>query len=316
MIVKTGSTESKLPDFLIVGAARSATTSLFYYLKNYDEIYMPARKEPWFFSYADNPPNYSSPGAYDVVYKFEDYEALFRAARPDQIIGEASPSYLFTYAAAIRNIKNVYGELYDKLRIIIILRNPAERAYSHFMLHKRGYKEPLDFRKAIEPDTIAARRRDNWDIFYDYTGCSLYYEQVKAYVEEFPHVKVLLYEDLARNPVKTLREICEFLSVDYREDVKLERLNKSGVPKFELLNEIINKSSFLKDFLMAVIPMTVRKRMKHKAYTLNMKPTGMSREQMDALSPFYARDIENLSELLGRDLSVWLKPERPDNSPL
>lgn len=69
----------------------------------------------------------------------------------------------------------IYGGLYEKLRIIIILRNPAERAYSHFMLHKRGYKEPLDFEKAIEPGTIAARRRDNWDIFYDYTGCGADY---------------------------------------------------------------------------------------------------------------------------------------------
>lgn len=315
MIVRTGSKEFKLPDFLIVGAARSATTSLFYYLKNYDEIYMPALKEPWFFSYADNPPNYASPGAYDVVYKLEDYVALFKAAHPDQITGEASPSYLFTYDTAIRNIKDVYGERYDKLRIIIILRKPAERAYSHFMLHKRGYKEPLDFGKAILPETIAARRRENWDIFYDYVGCGLYYEQVKAYMQEFPHVKVVLYEDLAATPGKTLREICEFLSVDFREDVKLERLNKSGVPKFEFLNEIINKSSFLKDFLMAVIPMTVRKRMKHKAYTLNMKPAGMSREQMDSLYPFYARDIENLSALLKRDLSVWLKPGRADDSP-
>ena len=121
MLIQTGSKEAKLPDFLIVGAARSATTSLFYYLKNYGEIYMPVRKEPWFFSYADNPPNYSSPGAYDVVYKLEDYITLFKAARSDQIIGEASPSYLFTYAAAIRNIKDVYGELYKKLKIIIIL---------------------------------------------------------------------------------------------------------------------------------------------------------------------------------------------------
>lgn len=175
MIVQTGSEESRLPDFLIVGAARSATTPLFYYLKNYGEIYMPARKEPWFFSYADNPPDYSSPGAYDVVSRLEDYAALFKAARPDQIIGEASPSYLFTHDTAIRNIKNVYGGLYENLRIIIILRNPAERAYSHFMLHKRGYKEPLDFEKAIEPGTIAARRRDNWDIFYDYTGCGADY---------------------------------------------------------------------------------------------------------------------------------------------
>ncbi|WP_421020764.1 sulfotransferase domain-containing protein, partial [Klebsiella pneumoniae] len=85
-------------------------------------------------------------------------------------------------------------------------------------------------------------RRDNWDIFYDYISCGLYYAQVKAYLEELPQVKVILYEDLAGEPGKALREICEFLSVDFREDVKLERLNKSGIPKFGLLNELINKS--------------------------------------------------------------------------
>ncbi|MCC6713175.1 MAG: hypothetical protein IT344_07420 [Candidatus Dadabacteria bacterium] len=113
MIVQTGSEESRLPDFLIVGAARSATTPLFYYLKNYGEIYMPARKEPWFFSYADNPPDYSSPGAYDVVSRLEDYAALFKAARPDQIIGEASPSYLFTHDTAIWNIRRALRKAQD-----------------------------------------------------------------------------------------------------------------------------------------------------------------------------------------------------------
>ncbi len=106
---------------------------------------------------------------------------------------------------------------------------------------------------------------------------------------------MLLYEDLARNPVKTLREICEFLSVDYREDVKLERLNKSGVPKFELLNEIINKSSFLKDFLMAVIPMTVRKRMKHKAlyaeYEAHRNEPGANGFSLSVLRPGYRKPL-------------------------
>ena len=159
------------------------------------------------------------------------------------------------------------------------------------MLHKRGYKEPLDFGKAIEPETIAARRRDNWDIFYDYISCGLYYAQVKAYLEELPQVKVILYEDLAGEPGKALREICEFLSVDFREDVKLERLNKSGIPKFGLLNELINKSSLFKNLLMAVIPESVRKRMKHKAYKVNMKQVGMSR----SIGNFYIRSTPGIS---------------------
>jgi len=306
MIVPVDLKEVKLPDFLIVGAARSATTSLFYYLKNYDEIYMPIRKEPWFFSYVNNPPGYSSPGAYDVVYKLEDYIDLFKASRGDQIIGEASPSYLFMHDTTIRNIRDVYGKHYKKLKIIIVLRDPVERAYSHYMMHKRGYREPLDFEEAIAPETIAVRLRDNWDIFYDYVSCGLYYAQVKAYLDEFPEVKVFLYDDLAGESGKVLRELCGFLGVDFRDDVIFERLNKSGVPRLGMLNKLINGSSLFKDFLMAVIPEPVRKRMKHKVYKFNMKPLKMNPKQESYLSSAFGKDIENLSRLLNRDLSKWL----------
>jgi hypothetical protein len=307
MIVQVGLKGVKLPDFLIVGAARSATTSLYYYLKNYDEIFMPVRKEPWFFSYVNNPPGYSSPGAYDVVYKLEDYIDLFKTSRSDQIIGEASPSYLFMHDTTIRNIKDVYGKPYEKLKIIIILRNPIERAYSHFMMHRRGYKEPLDFEEAIAPETIAARLRDNWDIFYDYVRCGLYYAQVKAYLDEFPETKVVLYDDLVGESSKVLRELCGFLGVDFRGDIILERLNKSGVPRLGMLNKLINGSSLFKDFLMAVIPEPVRKLMKHKVYKFNMKPLKMNTKQEEYLSSTFGKDIENLSRLLKRDLSNWLQ---------
>jgi hypothetical protein len=307
MDVHIGAKQVKLPDFLIVGAARSATTSLYYYFKNYGEIYMPVRKEPWFFSYVNNPPHYSSPGAYEVVYKLEDYIDLFKISRSDQLIGEASPSYLFMHDTTIRNIKEIYGKPYEKLKIIIILRNPVERAYSHFMMHKRGYREPLDFEEAIAPETIAVRLRDNWDIFYDYVGCGLYYAQVKAYLDEFPEAKVVLYDDLVGESGKVLRDLSGFLGVDFRGDVELGTYNKSGVPRVDFLNGLINRSSLFRDFLMAVIPEPVRKRMKHKVYKFNMKPLEMSAKQKDYLSSVFVRDIENLSGLLHRDLSDWLR---------
>ena len=306
MDVQLGAKQVKLPDFLIVGAARCATTSLYYYLNNYESIRIPL-KEPWFFSYVNNPPGYMSPGAYEVVSDIDDYISLYKDIPSGRLIGDASPSYLFKHDTTIRNIKDIYGSLYEKLKIIIILRNPIERAYSHFMMHKRGYKEPLAFEEAIAPETITTRLRENWDVFYDYVGCGLYYTQVKAYIEEFPQVKVIIYDDLTRESGKSLRELCEFIGVDFREDVVLEKLNKSGVPRLEILNKLINGSSLFKDFLMAVIPESARKRMKHKAYVLNMKPVPISPSQKDYLCTFFARDIENLSGLLNRDLSNWLK---------
>ena len=112
---------TRLPDFLLVGAAKSATSSLYYYLDQHPQITMASVKESWFFSFYEKPPQYSSPGILsDVISELDDYLKLYDGAESGQILGDACPSYLYTYEDTIRNIRQLYsGEALANLKIII-----------------------------------------------------------------------------------------------------------------------------------------------------------------------------------------------------
>ena len=205
MIVNYKGKEAKVPDFMIVGAAKSGTTSLHHYLGQHPEIFMPKVKELFFFSFMDSPPNLSAndPLRGRTVHRLEDYIEHFKAAKENQIVGESCPSYLYTYKNTIRNVKTVYQEKYIDLKIIIVLRNPAERAWSHFTMKKNYEQEPLDnFKEAVGPELVDRRLKEGWNIGYDYIGFGMYYEQVKAFLEEFPHVKLLLYDDFCNDAMR------------------------------------------------------------------------------------------------------------------
>src|SRR3990172_9835933 len=152
MIVDYNGKLTKLPDFFVVGAARSGTTSLHYYLKQHPEIFMPEVKEIKFFRFLNTPIELirmvKKKRALRLVYKFDDYIGHFEKALDTQMIGEANPGYLYVYKDTIKNIKVVYRENYKNLKIIIILRNPVDRAWSHFMFDRRSGREQIeDFRE-------------------------------------------------------------------------------------------------------------------------------------------------------------------------
>lgn len=306
MIVNIDKKEVKLPDFLIVGAAKSGTTTLYYYLKQYTEIFLPPIKEPRFFSFVNNPPNYSYPGPYEVTWKLEDYIDLFKGSKINQLIGEASPSYLYTHERAIKNMKDVYGDDYKKLKIVIILRNPIERAYSQFMMNKRNYTEPFDFEQAFLQETIATRLNNNWNIFFDYISAGLYFSQVKAYLNEFSNVKILFYDDLVENQAQLIKELCEFLNVDFRDDLGVGRYNVSGAPRVDYINKLISEPSRLKNFVKKVLPRDIRQEIRNITSKINLKPVEMSMQQRKYLSSIFKEDVHNLSKLFNKDLSKWL----------
>ena len=307
MIVNYKAKEIKLPDFLIVGAAKSGTTSLYYYLRHHSDIFMSFLKEPWFFSFVNSPPNYASPEPlHGVIWKLEDYIDLFKDSKSNQLMGEASPSYLYTYERTIKDIKNIYGENYKKLKIIIILRNPVERAFSQFMMFKRENMEQLDFKHALSLETIEARLKNNWNIFYDYIGFGLYFNQVNAFANEFPSLKILFYDDLVENQTLVLKELCEFLNIDFLNDLKLNRYNKSGIPRINYLNKLITEPSWLKNVVKIISSQEFRQKIKHKIFELNLKSAHMSKMEKGYLSVIFNDDVHNLSNLLNRDLTVWL----------
>jgi len=299
---------ARIPDFMIVGAARSGTTSIYLYLKQHPQIFMPRRKEPFYFSLADRPPNSSDPVFNNnKVWRYSDYVQLFEPASDTQLIGEASTSYLYTYRPTIEHIKKVYGEKYTLLKIIIILRNPVDRAFSNYLLLRRNNREELPFQKALDKSVIEKRKEIRWG--YDYIGFGMYYKQVKAYLKEFPHIKILLFEDLQTDK-NFLNGLFEFLGV--RRDIPVDlriNANKSGIPKNRFLNTILLNSKFFKNIMQHFASEKNKIRLikfREQLMSMNLKKVTIDGVLKEQLATVFREDILKLQDLINRDLTSWL----------
>src|ERR687889_732202 len=290
-----------MPNFLIIGAMKSGTTALYYYLEQHPEIYMSPVKEPNFFS------SQEQENAADTVTHIGTYQHLFRGASGKKAIGEASHSYLYEPGAAAE-IRRYLPEA----RLIAILRNPIDRAYSHFLHMVRSGTERLDaFAQAFQEERVAGLSEG--PTFKDYIGRGLYYDQLKRYFGMFPReqVRVYLYEDLSSAPISTVQDAFRFLRVDasFVPDVSLRR-NVSGSPKYKALDGLLRRQSRIKHAAKVHLPARMRWRLS-KAFddlkTRNLvTPPPLKPEVRRQLLGLYREDILQVQELIHRDLSGWL----------
>lgn len=312
--------ELALPDFLLVGAAKSATTSLYHYLRQHPGIRMTSVKESWFFSFVDNPPRYASPGVLsDVVSSVEDYVRLFAGARADQKLGDASPSYLYTYRDTIRNIRSLYPAGYlEDLRIVVSLREPVSRTYSQYWTFRRVAEEPLAFEEAIKDEVVERRLRNNWNIFYDYKGFGRYYEQVDAYLSAFgkDRVLIVLYDDIRKDPVDVCRKIFAFIGVDpgFVPDTSVRHNDLSGEPRNKWLLRILRSRNPVKRAIAAGVKLVLAALPREptlKALEIFVKRVfrhqrvDMAPQTRAKLKQLFTEDVRRLEGLIGRDLSHW-----------
>ncbi len=307
MIVKTDDNkELKLPDFLIVGTARGGTTSLFYYLDQHPGIYFPSQKEPFFFNYmGQSTEKIGDPDFQDaIVSRVPDYLTLFEKAGDHQIFGEGSTTYLYDHKTVIPNIKKLYGSGYKDLKIVAVLRNPTQRAFSHYMYFIRRNKENLSFSEALQPEIIKQRLKLN--LTYDYFGFGLYYEQIKAYKEAFPLFNVCFIEDMKTDTEAFMNDMFAFLGLD---PVAVDTdfvANPSGYPKnlfSKLFLKIYSRSKLLRHVAGTLFP----KGIKHRVLGKLLKKGTLDPAIRDSLIDAFTDDIVRLGELLGRDLGHWLK---------
>ncbi len=187
-----------LPNFLIIGAAKSGTTSLYVYLMQHPEIYMSPVKETHFFSFDSESKMTKGPG--DPIHKaitdFNEYQALFDGVTDEKAIGEASTSYLYRPEAPGRIHK-----ILPDAKLIAILRNPADRAFSAYMHVVRDERETAkDFAEALSYEEN--RKAAGWEPIWHFTSVGHYYEHLKRYYDLFhpDQIKVYLHEDLNDHP--------------------------------------------------------------------------------------------------------------------
>lgn len=306
----------KLPNFLIIGAAKSGTTSLHHYLSQHPDVFMSPFKEPQFFAHEGEqlegwlgdwiPRSYKSVGIdYQNPYHLGTYQQLFHGVQSEAAIGEASTQYLPLAERAIPRIQNHL----PYVKIVAILRHPADRAFSQFSMVKarpRG-REPLkSFRAALaaEPERIAA----NWALDWHYIQVGFYYQQLKPYYEAFgaENIFVCLYEDLKRDPKRLLEDLFGFLGVDqsFTPDIKKRHNVSSSHPRNDRIHNLMRTPHPLKTALRSVLPERTYQRAAETVLRLNQ--TRLSPRLRRELTHIYRDDILKLQELIGRDLSHWL----------
>lgn len=290
-----------LPDFMIVGTAKSGTTSIHHYLKAHPDIFLPEVKETWFFHLIDNPNKVILDLMPSLPTSFLAYVSLFEEAKPAQKCGEITPSYLHYYDWTIKNIKQYHPD-WQKLKIIIILREPVEKIISHYNYVHRRQLDPdnLSLLEALKQEE--ERMKTNTyipDVFY--VDNTRYYKQVKAYLDNFEQVKIFLYDDLKKDQEKFMQELYEFIEVKPIAYTPARRYNKSKPRKIAtnpLAAMIVNNRKYFRPF----VPKAFRK----KLDGVLRKEEQIEPEAITYLQGIFKEEVQQLENLIGKDLSKWL----------
>jgi Sulfotransferase family len=314
----------KLPNFFVIGAGKAGTTSLYHYLQQHPQIYMSPLKEPGYFASELRAANLSPDFARHIrrqtrelprilgdskpvkplgwlVSDWHDYLRLFQKVQCEKAVGEATPAYLWSETAAA----NIQARIPDA-KIVMILRDPAERAYSQYLHQLAQGLTRYAFRRQIE---LSARRKGpQMSILHPFLQVGLYHEQVKRYLDRFPreNIRIYWYEEDWQQPARMLADLFAFLGVDaaFAPDTSRKTLERRA-PRMVAVNYLLKKSSIwpsVKGFL----PPAIRARLGSMAFRTD-PPVAMDPNDRKYLIDYYRDDILKLASLLGHDLSRWLR---------
>lgn len=292
------------PNTFIVGAAKAGTTSLYSYLRQHPAVFMSPFKEPHYFSKVR--PRNEQKHIVPFVSNEREYLKLFQGARNETIIGEASPSYLWNEFAA-RRIK----EKIPDARIVVILRDPIDRAYSHYLMDVREGIQYLPFAKALLEDY--RKKEKGWGISYLYVELGMYYEQTKRFLGLFGtnQVCILMFEDLKQNPMDVLRRVAHFLDIEPRHVDAIDSgtiHNRYAAPRGNLARAIIG-NRVIREYGRKLAPRRLRALVRGCLLCQDKNKPSMEKEAGIFLQHFYEPDLLKLEMLLGEKLpclhKVW-----------
>jgi len=293
-----------LPNFLLIGAAKGGTSSLWDFLKEHPQVFMPEIKETNFFALEGVKPQFRGPGDEPLnrgaITDLQTYQRIFEGVTDERAVGEASTVYLY-HPGAPRRIKTYIPQA----KIIAVLRNPIERAFSSYMHLIRDGREPVrDFAAALrlEPERIAA----NWEHLWHYKAMGFYYSQLSRYYELFEsqNIRVYLFDDLIADEQAVLLDLMQFLGV---EDLKitLKRLNASShtrIPRIKLIEGLISGDNKVKTAVRRLLPASFVSGAR-MLLTSKLELTAPVRRE---LVEVYREDIRRLETLIDRDLRSWV----------
>lgn len=294
-----------LPDFLIVGAAKCGTTSLYNYLSQHDEIYLNKNKEPKYFvsKFLKFPLGGKGDNVTEelMVKSFKEYLSLFQPKQPHQITGEASVDYFFYADEVIEDIKSTLGDV----KIIIMLRNPTERAFSAYKHLVRDVRETESFEKGLKLEH--EREKRNYEFIWYYKKAGFYYESVKKYKENFSKVHVINFDDFIEETNRVMEELFIFLKVNPKFSIEKSTIyNKTGSPKSKFLQRALvgSPNQIMRKAGRFLFSKRRRKKIREILENKNLNDKGLYlREDTRAkLDEIYANDLRLLKDDFGINL--------------
>ena len=232
----------------------------------------------------------------------EEYLEYFSKHKKKKIVGESSAEYLYYFNTA----QNIY-RFNPHMKIIIVLRNPINRAFSAYSDLKLKLPNIGSFSQelALENERISKSYHYKWH----FKAVGMYYQQVKAYLEQFPRgqIKIILFEDFITDTSAVMKEVCEFLGINYSfyRGYNFEKHNFSGIPKNKVLSDWVNRRNPIKNLFKKLIPNSMRKKIKRRVNKVNLAKENMDAEIQIKLQQFYKNDIEQLEDIIKIDLSQW-----------
>jgi hypothetical protein len=311
--VGIGDKEMRNPNFFVLGAMKCGTTSLYAYLNQHPDVHFSDPKEPIFFEF-----EYSN----GLEYYWNRY---FSGWRGQSVVGEARHRNLYLPYVAER-IKKVI----PNPKFIVIVRDPIERAYSHWLHNYRIGLETLQFEDAIWEDMKRIERgvtfegeegAELWarDLvvprgkkgirttkeFRTYVDSGYYSQQIRLYMTLFSpeRIKIVFAEDLAQNPQHVVSELWSFLGVE--PSVKLVDTKPRNVS--ESLASITIKQYGRRVKMFSLLPLRVKKLGHRWIEKLGNHPSSLSPSVGQYLASHYYRHNRDLEKLTGRDLAIWDK---------
>jgi hypothetical protein len=282
------------PNLFIAGAPRCGTESLWSYLKNHPDIYMSAEKELYFFDADLWPKERPAP-------LLEQYLGHFSMACHQKVIGEATPSYLRSQRAP-----SAIKAFSPSAQIIIMLRNPVDVMHS---LHSSALycQEPLaDFEAALQADSVRTGRE-----LVGYREFTNFSEQVQRYLDVFgrENVHTIIYDDLKEDSAAVYQNTLGFLGVcpGFSPEFVVRGANEQ-VRNMRVQRFLMHPPGALRDASRALVPPSLRSRIRRALLNSNVvvrpRPP-MDPELRRRLQKEFEPKVEQLSKLLGRDLSGW-----------
>ena len=278
-----------LPNFIIIGAARSATSSLYFYLQQHPNVFMSPDKEAQFFGY------HGTHRAHKSKYKsLEDYSHLFDGVTTEKIIGEATPTYL-----AIPEAASAIKQYCPDSKLLLSLRDPVERAYSYYeMSQSKGREAKMTFEQWIDGN-------DFWLANGGYAA------HIQRYLELFSNeqLKVVLFEDIQARPADVIEDIHRYLEIEPRRPAEQPFVyNRGGSPRSAAASLIykITTNRRLNSMLRPMVPATVVK-MVHGLRSKSMERGTMNENTRQRLKEFFHDDVLRTQDLVGLNLEKWLQ---------